>query len=77
MTAGLLLILEIYLFHHYFGIDADEVWNVVEDNIPQYKSVIVEKIKVFDDKLKREMIDTLCVEFSYIDFVIENLEKLR
>jgi len=65
------------LIHHYFGIDPDEVWNVVEDNIPQYKNVIVEKIKVIDDKLKSEMIDTLCVEFSYIDFVIENLEKLR
>jgi uncharacterized protein with HEPN domain len=65
------------LIHHYFGIDPDEVWNVVEDNIPQYKNVIVEKIKVIDDKLKSEMIDTLCVEFSYIDFVVENLEKLR
>jgi uncharacterized protein with HEPN domain len=65
------------LIHHYFGIDPDEVWNVIEDNIPQYKNVIVEKIKVIDDKLKSEMIDTLCVEFSYIDFVVENLEKLR
>jgi uncharacterized protein with HEPN domain len=65
------------LIHHYFGIDPDEVWNVVEDNIPQYKNVIVEKIKVIDDKLKSEMIDTLCVEFSYIDFVVENLEKMR
>jgi len=65
------------LIHHYFGIDPDEVWNVVEDNIPGYKSLILEKINFLDDKLRKWMIDTLCSEFSYMDFIVEQMEGLR
>jgi len=65
------------LIHHYFGIDPDEVWNVVEDNIPGYKSLILEKINSLDDKLRKWMIDTLCSEFSYMDFIVEQMKGLK
>ena len=65
------------LIHHYFGVDPCEVWNVVEDNIPDYKSVILEKINAIDCTLKADIISSLSIEFSYIDFVVENINKLR
>ncbi|MDN5340628.1 MAG: hypothetical protein PWQ30_1737 [Euryarchaeota archaeon] len=33
------------LVHHYFGIDRDAVWNVVEHDLPELKSTIQSRIR--------------------------------
>ncbi|MBD1936711.1 DUF86 domain-containing protein [Microcoleus sp. FACHB-68] len=38
------------LIHDYTGIDLDEVWNVVERNLPELKPKIVQILSEIDDK---------------------------
>jgi len=33
------------LVHHYFGIDRDAVWNVVEDDLPRLKMQLLSQIQ--------------------------------
>lgn len=65
------------LIHHYFGIDPDEVWNVVVDELGSYKELIVNKITALDSMLKSDILQSLFVEFSYLPFVIKRLKELE
>jgi len=33
------------LIHHYFGIDRDAVWNVVDDDLPALKEHLLSRIR--------------------------------
>ena len=64
------------LVHHYFGIDPDEVWNVVEDDLPYFKEDITNSINNIDDILKQELIESYIESNRYLDFVVEVLKNL-
>jgi uncharacterized protein with HEPN domain len=64
------------LIHDYFGIDAEEVWNIANYNILDFKKVVIENIKKLDNDLKNELIEELILENKHIDFIVKNLKDI-
>ncbi len=47
------------IVHEYFGIDADEIWNILHVELPTFKNTIYALLKEFDkDKLSKIILDT-------------------
>ena len=65
------------LVHHYFGIDEDAVWMVIQKDLLDFKKVIYGNIEVLDNELKEELIEDFLEENSYLDFVVKELVGLR
>ncbi len=65
------------LVHHYFGIDADEVWNVIEDDLPSFKKDIIQSINKIDTILKQELLDSYSESNKYLEFILTFLNTLR
>lgn len=65
------------LIHNYFGVDAQEVWDVVEADIPEFKNEIVSCVINTNQALKYELIDAYCEQNKFLVFVVEYLESLR
>lgn len=65
------------LIHAYFGIDEDEVWGVIQNQLHSFNDLISSKIKTISPELKQEILDAMIEENSYLDFVVEQLERLR
>jgi len=63
--------------HEYFGIDADEIWDISFDDLVKYKDVILKCIQDIEPALKDELIKAFKEDNRYLDFVIEALEKLN
>jgi len=61
------------LIHHYFGIDLEEVWNVIEDDLPTFKNNILSSN--IDDSLKDELTETFIEQNKYLDFVVKSLKN--
>jgi uncharacterized protein with HEPN domain len=64
------------LIHNYFGIDAEEVYDVVKSDLPNFKSLITDKLSQIDNDLKKDLIDAYMQSNSYLEFVKLSLEKL-
>ena len=64
------------LIHNYFGIDPEEVWDVVINDLPYFTNDILEQINKIERPLKKELIDAYCEHNKYLDFVIEKLKVL-
>ena len=64
------------LIHNYFGIDADEVWNVVEDDLPQFKIDILNRIDKVDKSLKNELVKSYIETNKHLNFIVSFLESL-
>jgi uncharacterized protein with HEPN domain len=64
------------LIHHYFGIDAEEVWNVIQSDLDNFAEVITHRIATLNSTLKQEIIQDLIEENQHLHFVIEFLKKL-
>jgi uncharacterized protein with HEPN domain len=63
--------------HEYFGIDADEIWDISFDDLVKYKDVILKCIQDIEPALKDELIKAFKEDNRYLDFIIESLEKLN
>jgi uncharacterized protein with HEPN domain len=44
ITSGCLIFVRNILVHHYFGIDAELVWAVIEKELPQLKAGVAQMI---------------------------------
>ena len=64
------------LIHNYFGIDAEEVYDVVKSDLPNFKSLITDKLSHIDNNLKNDLIDAYIQSNSYLEFVILSLQML-
>jgi uncharacterized protein with HEPN domain len=64
------------LIHNYFGIDAEEVYDVVKSDLPNFKSLITDKLSHIDINLKNDLIDAYMQSNSYLEFVILSLQML-
>ena len=42
--------------HHYFGIDAEAVWSIIQNNLPEYKEYIIDNIKTLETKLFQDLL---------------------
>ena len=65
------------LIHHYFGIDAEEIWNIIFNELLELKELIESKIKELELSKRNFLIDEIIKEFHYLDFVVNNIENLR
>ena len=65
------------IIHEYFGIDSDEVWEIVHNNLRSFYEIIILIIKEIEPDLKDELIDAFIEDNSYLDFAVEKLIALR
>ena len=57
------------LIHNYFGIDAEEVYDVVKSDLPNFKNQITDKLSQIDNDLKNDLIEAYIQSNSYLEFV--------
>ena len=65
------------IIHEYFGIDRDEVWDVIYNDIKPFKQLILGIINNIPNSLKTELIDAFTEDNNYLDFVVNELELLK
>jgi len=65
------------LIHHYFGIDSEEVWDVIHNDLKDFRSIIEIKIKNIEKSLKQELTQSLLEENKHLAFVIQALKKFN
>jgi uncharacterized protein with HEPN domain len=65
-----------YITHGYFGIDSERVWSISKNGLLELKVIILEIMKNIPDNLKKELIEAFIEDNKYINFVVEELEKL-
>jgi uncharacterized protein with HEPN domain len=64
------------LIHRYFGIDAEEVWNVIQNDLDNFARTITDRISALTDTLRQEIIQDLIEENRHLHFVVEFLKNL-
>ena len=64
------------LIYNYFGIDPEEVWDVVVNDLPYFTNDILEQINKIEEPLKKDLIEAYSEHNKYLDFVIEKLKAL-
>ncbi len=65
------------IVHHYFGIDADEVWEVATQHLGAFKQALIERLKETEEELLSEGIEAFCEQNDYLPFVTEALQVLK
>ncbi len=64
------------LIHHYFGIDSEEIWDVIHNDLKAYKKLIMSKIDTIEEELKLELINDISNENKHIEFIVEALKRI-
>lgn len=64
------------LIHHYFGIDADEIWDVIKNDLKEFKELILVKINAIDDALKKELMTSILQENKHLNFISVEIDTL-
>ncbi len=63
--------------HHYFGIDDDAVWNIIQNNLIEYKAYIITQItNIRDIELKTKLLKSTTKDNKIYPKVIEKLKIL-
>lgn len=65
------------LIHHYFGIDAEEVWDVIHNDLKSFKFVILDAIKKIEATLKEELLGDIIDENNHLNFIVQVLNQLK
>ncbi len=65
------------LIHHYFGIDAHEVWDVIHNDLKEFLLLILKKIGFIDKEIYMELIDDLSDEVKHINFIYDYLQGMK
>ncbi len=65
------------IVHKYFGIDQDIVWEIVNIDLVQFESIILELIENIKVDLKQELINSFIEDNNYLEFIVEELKKLN
>ncbi len=63
------------LIHHYFGIDAEAVWNVVKQDLGKFKDVIEYKIMHTEEEVRKHISQSFVDENNHLDFMVKELQK--
>lgn len=63
------------LIHKYFGIDADEIWDIINNFLNIYKNEILENIDNIPKNIKDDYFNKLIIENKHIECVRLFLEK--
>jgi len=65
------------LIHEYFGIDEDEIWDIITNFLNDYQLEIIENINCLDSSIKKNILNQLLDENRHIDFIVKFLESLK
>ncbi len=65
------------LIHHYFGIDADEIWNVIQNDLFDFKEIILYKIEKIEHDLKTELLFEVELENKHLSFITKKLKEFK
>jgi len=65
------------IVHEYFGIDSEEVWDIIHNDLKTFKDMIIQLIDLLEINLKTELIDTYIEDNQYLDFVVSALRALK
>ena len=64
------------LIHHYFGIDPDEVWDVIHNDLSLLEEMIIDKIGHIDIALRKELLEAMELENRHLSFIVDKLTLL-
>jgi len=62
--------------HEYFGIEPDEIWDIIHSNLDEIKNMIIELVYNIELGLKQELIESFIEDNRYLKFVAKKLEEL-
>jgi len=65
------------IIHEYFGIDIDEIWEVVTKHIIEFESEVLEIIKNVDQDILSKVLSSALVDFEYSQSTTKYLETLQ
>ncbi len=65
------------IIHHYFGIDADEVWEVATQHLQTFKHIIVEKLLTEESDALLAAIEDFRRQNDYLPFAIAALDRFK
>jgi len=63
--------------HEYFGIDQDIVWAIIHVDLDSFEKIIAKLINDIELTLKQELIESFIEDNIYLDFVVDELKKLK
>ena len=63
--------------HHYFGIDAEAVWNIIENNLPEFKDHIKNRINNMDPILCQDLLNSCKVDNIKYPSILLKLEQIK
>ena len=64
------------LIHNYFGIEQEEVWDVIQNDLKDFKMIVKKHINNLNKKIKEELRESLIEENKHLDFIIKELKLL-
>jgi len=64
------------VIHEYFGIDPDEVDDIIKNDLTNFKLIIINLINEIDNELKKELIEAFIEDNKHLDFIIQSLKEL-
>ena len=63
------------IIHEYFGIDAEEVWDIIHDDLMYFKDVIVNLIKNIETQSKKLLVSSYKQDNKHLRFITDYLDK--
>ena len=66
------------IIHHYFGIDAEAVWNISNNELQDLKRYIIQKIEKIEDKnLQKELLLSFIDDNKNYKSVVKSFQQLQ
>ena len=65
-----------YINHAYFGIDENQVWNIVQNDLKTFKDIIKTLIEDMEQTAKKNLVESFTEDYKYLNFIIKILHKL-
>jgi uncharacterized protein with HEPN domain len=65
-----------YITHHYFGIDIDEIWEVIKVDIVEFEKVLYKLVKKIENTIFKQVIETTKNDFLKNENMINILNKI-
>jgi uncharacterized protein with HEPN domain len=64
------------IIHEYFGIDPNEVDNIIKNDLGNFKRMVLSLINNINTDLKNELIGATIEDNKYLSFIVQALQKL-
>ena len=65
------------IIHEYFGIEPDEVYDIINSELVSFKEVIYNLIKNLDSELRIELKNGYIKDNEYLDFIVLKLKEIK